>query len=428
MSIVILGAGLAGLSAAYHLKGIDYEIFEAEKEAGGLCRSVCEDGFVFDYGPHFFFSKDKYFNNFLKEIISDNFHELRSLAGQYSFNCYLRFPYIVNLYGAPIEVIKECVLGFVDARNSKKRNRPKNYYEWCLYNYGKGYAYRFMFPYAKKIWTVNSKRLTTDWIGKRIVMPTLEQILEGALHRSDHQLNYIKTFRYPVSGGMSAVISELIKRVKPIHFNKRVVRIDIKKKVLHFQDNTSISYDYIISTIPLPDIIKIMPDAPATIKKASMRLIHNSVFIINIGIDRHIDSEFQWIYFDGDEPFYRIHFPSKLSLNNAPRGTGSISVEIAYSNFRPLRKEGLYSTVVSKLKEARILRETDRIIHKSSVNLKYAYVIYDHNRKADVRRIREFLRNHGIETCGRFGEWAYLWMDQSFHSGKNAAESILRRI
>ncbi len=424
MKVAILGAGLTGLSAAYHLNE-DYEIFESESEAGGLCRSVKENGFVFDYGPHLFFSKNEYVRNFLNDLLKKNLHELKSSAGQYSFGRYLRYPYNVNLYGAPEEVIKECILGFVDAQYKGTKKMPRTYHDWCLYHFGKGYAQHFMFPYAKKIWTVNPKRMTVDWIGKRIVMPTLEQILEGAFHRSERMLNYITTFKYPVRGGMSSMIAGLTKKTKPIHYNKKIVRINLKNKKLTFQDGTSSYYEKAISTIPLPEMINMIPEAPSSVRDAAKRLINNSVLIINIGVDRSNLSEFQWIYFDGDEPFYRVHFPSNLSRFCAPKGAGAVCIEIAYSRFRPLlEKEKIFDLTLKKLKNVGILRSSDKILFQNIINQKYAYVIFDKYRKVCVKRISEFLHKHGIETCGRFGEWDYLWMDQSILSGKRAAEAV----
>lgn len=423
MKITILGAGLTGLSAAYHLNE-DYDIYESASEAGGLCRSVKENGFVFDYGPHLYFSKNEYIRKFLKSLLKNNLHEIKSSVGQYSFGRYIRYPYNVNLYGSPTEIIKECILGYIAAQNKKNKKKPETYHEWCLYHFGKGYARHFMYPYAKKIWTVSPKRMTVDWIGKRIVMPSLEQILEGALHRSERMLNYITTFEYPLRGGMSSMIAELTKKTGPIQYNKKATRIDIHQKKITFQDGTSTYYDKVISTIPLPEIIKMIPDVPASLRSAAKHLINNSVYIINLGVDRSDLSEHQWLYFDGDEPFYRVHFPSNLSRFCAPEGAGAISAEIAYSRFRPLEKERVYDQTLKKLKNAKVLKPSDKIIYRNITDLKYAYVIFDKNRKVCVNKLRNFLRKHDIETAGRFGEWDYLWMDQSILSGKRAAESI----
>jgi UDP-galactopyranose mutase len=423
MKVTILGAGLTGLSAAYHLKK-NYEIFESEFEAGGLCRSFREKGFVFDYGPHLYFSKNEYVRRFINKLQKNNLHELESSAGQYSFGRYLQFPYTVNMYGAPVDVIKECISGYVEARYKKNKKRPRTYHDWCLYNFGKGYAKHFMFPYAKKAWTVNPKRMTVDWIGKRIILPSLEQILDGTLHKSDKLMNYITTFEYPLRDGMSSMISGLTKMTNKIKYNKKVIRIDIKNRKITFQDGTSSYYEKLISTIALPDMIKMIPDAPPSVREAARRLIHNSLLFVNIGVDRPRVSEFQWIYFDGDEPFNRIHFPSNLSKHNAPRGTSAINIEIAYSRFRPLDKEKALDLTMKKLKTTDILKPSDKILFQNTIDQKYAYVIFDKYRQTSVNRIRSFLRKYDIEMSGRFGEWDYLWMDQSILSGKRAAEAI----
>jgi UDP-galactopyranose mutase len=426
MKVTILGAGLTGLSAAYHLKK-NYEIFESESEAGGLCRSVKENGFVFDYGPHLFFSKNVYVRKFINRLLKNNLHELESSAGQYSFDRYLQFPYTVNLYSAPVEVIKECISGYVEARYKRNKKKPETYHEWCLYNFGKGFSQNFMFPYAKKVWTVDPKRMTVDWIGKRIILPSLEQVLDGALHKSEKLLNYITTFQYPVRGGMSSMISGLTRKTNKIKYNKKIVRIDIKSKKITFQDGSSSYYEKAISTIPLPEMIKMIPETPSSVRDAANRLIHNSLLFVNIGVDRSDLSEFQWIYFDGDEPFNRIHFPSNLSRYNAPKGAGAINIEIAYSRFRPLDKENVLNLTIDKLKSTGILKSSDNIMFQNIIHQKYAYVIFDKYRKACVDKVRSYLRKYDIETCGRFGEWDYLWMDQSILSGKRAAEAITKR-
>jgi UDP-galactopyranose mutase len=170
-----------------------------------------------------------------------------------------------------------------------------------------------------------------------------------------------------------------------------------------------------------------VPDAPASVREAAKRLINNSIYIINIGVDRPDLSDQHWIYYDGDEPFHRIHFPSNLSKFNTPKGAGVVSAEIAYSRFRPLNTENLFELTVDKLKSAGILRPSDKIIYQNITDLKFAYVIFDKNRQASVNKIRSFLRKNDIETCGRFGEWGYLWTDQTILSGKRAAEAVQKK-
>jgi len=92
--VVILGAGLSGLSAAYHLRE-NYEIFEKEEKVGGLCRSIKVDGFLFDYGPHILFPKDKYVSQFIKKLLGENLFIQSREAWIYHDFCdvYTRFPF-----------------------------------------------------------------------------------------------------------------------------------------------------------------------------------------------------------------------------------------------------------------------------------------------------------------------------------------------
>ena len=84
------------------------------------------------------------------------------------------------------------------------------------------------------------------------------------------------------------------------------------------------------------------------------------------------------------------------------------------------------NSVMTRNTRSIVLKPSDKIIYRNITDLKYAYVIFDKHRKACVNKLRNFLRRHDIETAGRFGEWDYLWMDQSILTGKRAAESIIR--
>src|SRR3990167_10710167 len=102
MTTVIIGAGLAGLSAAYHLKD-GYEIFEREKRIGGLCRSEKIDGFTFDYAIHILYSSNPYASKLIKILLGDKFQSLPRSSWVYSKGVYTHYPFQANTYGLPIE-------------------------------------------------------------------------------------------------------------------------------------------------------------------------------------------------------------------------------------------------------------------------------------------------------------------------------------
>src|SRR3972149_8320456 len=140
--IIIIGAGLTGLSAAYHLekKGFyDYLIFEKEDQPGGLCRSIEQDGFTFDYTGHLLHISDNYFQQFLDEIIG--FNQLIAIERKsfiYSNNVFTNYPFQTNLFGLPYSIIAECIEQFVV--RPKSHTKIKTYKEWVLKHFGAGLA------------------------------------------------------------------------------------------------------------------------------------------------------------------------------------------------------------------------------------------------------------------------------------------------
>ena len=117
-----------------------------------------------------------------------------------------------------------------------------------------------------------------------------------------------------------------------------------------------------------------------------------------------------------------------LSPNNAPPGHGSIQAEIYFSKkYRPLTvpPEQLIDRVIADLRRCGLLREDDRIVHRNAMVAPYANVIFDLERPAALATVHGFLDDIGVAYCGRYGDWAYLWTDESFISGERAAETAL---
>ncbi len=123
--IVIIGAGLTGLSTAYHFekKGFsDFSIFEKESEIGGLCRSVQQDGFTFDYTGHLLHTSDTYFRKIIEELVGiENLHTITRRSFIYSHDTFTPYPFQINLQGLPTKVIAECIEGFIKRKKIKKQ-------------------------------------------------------------------------------------------------------------------------------------------------------------------------------------------------------------------------------------------------------------------------------------------------------------------
>jgi len=120
----------------------------------------------------------------------------------------------------------------------------------------------------------------------------------------------------------------------------------------------------------------------------------------------------------------------RTSPNNAPPGTSSIQAEVYFSDkYRPLtsNSEDLIDPVIDDLEKCGLI-ERDEVVYKGAVLCDYANIIFDHDREAALEAVHGYLADVGVAWCGRYGDWDYMWTDDSFKSGERAAEEVLARI
>lgn len=346
---VILGAGLAGLSAAYHLEG-NYEIFEKKQKIGGIAATEETNGFFFDYGIHAIHTKDCYVLKLLDNLLGENLQIKDRKALIYTHDKYIKYPFQANLYGLPTPVVKECLLEFIKNKYKNKTKRPKNYAEWLNSTYGKGISKHFMIPYSKKMWLLDPKDLTLEWVDVRFPKPTLEEVLDGTLNTQNQEFGPNAKFRYPLHNGMQAITNAFESKIKKINFNHEAMKIDVKRKKLYFKNSEETNYDKMVTTIPLPDLVKIIEKCPKKVQQAAEHLKWVSDFCVNLGINQTNLSESHWIYYvDKKFPFLRISMNHNFSPNMAPKGKSSIQAEVFYSKKNAIDKNAIVKDVIENL-------------------------------------------------------------------------------
>ena len=429
--VIILGAGLAGLSAAHHLGG-DCEIFEKEDYLGGHCRTKRVDGFNFDEGAHVFFGQDDCSREFVWEPLGDEMIPHRAeIWNDYDTTRFGRYPVQANANALSPELATRCVMDFIDTCQQPERE-VLSYQDWCYASFGKTFSDEFMLRYARKVWTVEPDEMNTDWLGSkvggRISRPSLEQVIRGAIDPNPQELNYLTEFSYPASGGFSRIIQPIASGVAHVRLGCGVTKIEAGARRITFADGSQRDYSAAISTIPLPALVGLVIDAPDEVRAAAERLMWTSVRCVNLGIAREDIGPGHWVYFyDHDIPFFRVSFPSKFSPNNAPPGHSSISCEVAYSRRKPLNEVRLLERVIDALRRTGILHSGDPIIVEDQIDIPYAYVVFDFNREASLRTIHSWMEAVGLYPCGRFGEWGYHWSFEAIESGRRVAARISER-
>lgn len=427
--ILILGAGLAGLSAAWHLqrKGIDCRVFEKEPEVGGLCRSKSISGFTFDYDGHLLHFKHRYTFNLVKGLLKNNLVEHQRSAWIYAFGKYIRYPFQANLYGLPPSIVKECLIGFIQASQNGRHQKKINpaFYDWINHIFGKGIARHFMIPYNTKFWTLPPKELSCEWLDGFIPVPSLSQIIEGTVEESQRQFGYNARFWYPKRGGINQVSLELANRIKNIHTHCKVVEINLVKKYVRMVSGNKERFDYLISTVPLPELPYLIKGLFTELTPAFKKLRWNSIFNLNLGIEKRDSFRRHWIYFPQREIcFFRMGFFHNFSSYLAPAGKSSLYTEVAYSENKPIDKENIVLRIREDLKKIGVLNQKDRILAEDINDIKYGYPIYDENYSGVRKRILNFLGENNIIACGRYGSWRYMSMEDVILNGKEVAEFL----
>ena len=430
--IVILGAGMAGFGAAYQLanEGVRGVIYDERPAIGGHTSSrASADGFIFDDGPHISFTKDQRFRDLLADAVDGAFERINAYVNNYWQGHWIKHPAHANLHGLPTDLIIKCVEELV-AVNAAPTPKIENYQDWLEAAYGPTFANTFPGEYTKKYHTTDAKNLTTDWLGPRLYRGNLEQVLRGALEAETPSLHYIDDFRYPTHGGFVAYLNKLATMADQ-HYRHSATAIDPVAKTVTFENGETIGYKQLVSSVPLPQLLRMIKGAPGEVVAAAQKLAVSRAVIVNIGVKREDITRAHWTYFyDADIAFARLSFPHLLSPKTVPPGCGAIQAEVYFSDkYRPLTQsaDSQIAPVIEGLRKCGLLKDDDAIAHKSAWATS-GNVIFDQDRPAALAATHAYLDEIGIAYCGRYGDWGYMWTDESFFSGERAAQKVLARL
>lgn len=450
----ILGAGLAGLSCAYHLGHENCEIFEQHAYVGGHIHSDFRDGFTWDEGPHVSFTKHEY----VKQLFADSteLHEYPVYPINYYKGNWVPHPAQTNLYALPDEVKQACVADFLAMRAEMENAdfAPANYQQWLEFAYGKYFADTFPGIYTDKYWTTKPENLTIDWVGSRMYFPAVNDVVQGAAGPLQKSTHYVITVRYPKQGGYFSFAQKLAEGAN-VRYGKKLTRISFANKILYFADGTETTYDKLINTLPLPVLIQ-LSEAPAPVKQVAAALSCSSILLINIIADHPTQRPNNWIYvYDEDKYSSRINFTELLSPANGVPGKTGIQVEVYFSKYRALDKSPseIVTAVCTEMVEMGLVRSAVNIESAHSHWVEWANVIFDHSRREALNTIFDWLTQFGMPReahdleptvdwdtalaaddtfvpeaalflAGRFGQWNYFWTDDCVLRGKYLSKMI----
>jgi protoporphyrinogen oxidase len=428
--VAVLGSGMAAMGAAHALRdgGEAPVCLDGEPHAGGHTATFdAGGGFLFDDGPHLSFTKNERIAALLANAVQGRYRTVEAVIDNVWRGHRLRHPVQLNLHGLPPELVVS-VLGDFVAETQAPPREVRNYADWLVASYGRTFAETFPMAYGRKYHTTEPENVTTEWLGPRMYRPDLDELLRGALDAPREHKHYVTEFRYPEHGGFGAYL-EGLRRGLDVRLGRRLVGLDPAGRVLRFADGGTMTAEAVISSIPLPELVPMIDGAPAQVLAAADALSFSSAVVVNVGVDRSdLSPAHVTYYYDEDVSFSRLNFPHKLSPHVVPPGAGSIQAEVYHSDrYRPLTAspDQVADRVLADLRRVGVLRQTDRLLVVEARPVRYANVIWDHQRAAAVATVHAFLAEVGVVRCGRYGDWDHAWTDEAYESGERAGREVL---
>jgi protoporphyrinogen oxidase len=434
--VIVLGGGLTGISAAMHLQR-RWLLLEKNSRLGGHARTDERDGFHFDKTGHWLHLRDPYIQGLIRDLCGDRMVRVERKARIFANGALTRYPFQANLHGQPPEVIKECLLGFIDAwqaRPAAGAAPPANFEDFIQRNFGPGIARHFMIPYNHKLWGVHPREITSAWCSRFVPTPKLDEVVAGAVGANPPEMGYNISFLYPEKGGIETMTRALVGRLSEERGQVRTGvspdLIDATARRLEV-GGESIPWRAIVATLPLPELLKRIRGLPPEVERAATRLRCTPVRYFNVATKTPPRADFHWIYVPEEKyPFYRVGIYTNAVPGMAPPGRGSLYVELSERGPRPTGAAlaSLERRTAEGLVAAGAIGSVDDILFADLMEIEYAYVVFDDAYYEATDTIRGWLERHAIFPRGRYGFWTYNSMEDCLLAGREVAETIDRRL
>jgi protoporphyrinogen oxidase len=412
---LIIGGGVTGLAFAGQLEQQDYLICEAEAELGGYCRSVIQDGFVWDYSGHFFhFRKPEIERELVGRIGAERVRRIERDARIYYGGRLIDFPFQRNIDQLPHDEFLEC-LGDLFRRPQAP---PQNFREMLYAKFGQGISEKFLVPYNEKLYATDLGRLDVDAMGRFFPHAEAEEIVRGLGARSSRtarSATYNATFTYP-EGGATEYVRALGQGLPSdrILLQERVLGIDLERKLAR-TSRRDIQFEYLLSSVPFPVLLGL-----CGIEFAPNLYSHNQVLVFNLGFDAKGASGIHWIYYpERDLVFYRVGFYDNIF--GTPRM--SLYVEVGFPSDVRLDAEQIAAARTRVLEDLRRVGVIDqqRLVSEHHVVLDPAYVHITQGSLASVAEHKALLALRGVYSAGRYGSWTYCSIEDNIVEARELA-------
>ncbi len=440
--IVIIGAGPAGLAAAYELvqHGLAPTVLEQGSRIGGLARTERLDSFGFDIGGHRFFTKNQQIDRLWRQLGDVDYREVNRLSRIYYRNKFFRYPL------EPLDTMRTLgltesmlVLGSFARAQIMPLKSEETFEKWVVNRFGRRLYEAFFKSYTEKVWGISCRELCADWAAQRIRDLSMGSIIRNTLFRRSTPKSLIRTFCYPRfgSGSLWERFAEGIRDGGgQLMLNSEVVRIhctaDQVCKVSYKKNDSlqTMPVSHLISSMPVKHLITLMNDPPPEfVLRAVNRLRHRAFMIIALLLEnRHLFPD-QWIYIHSERVrMLRLQNFRNWSPDLIPDADKTLLGLEYFCNTDDelwLRNDNALLDMAAEELQSLGLAEERQVLNGCIIREPYAYPLYDSGYRQDLAVVRDYLNMlTNVQTVGRGGLHRYNNMDQATVAGIRAAANV----
>lgn len=417
--IVIVGAGISGLSAAQLLQPhCNVVLLEKNRKPGGLIKCDIIDGNLFHLvGGHVFNSKNQQVHEWFWQFF-DKEKEFRKAirnAKIYIDGRYIGYPIENHLYQLADEhIIKSVLTDLLQlSKPGNSESLPENFESFLKEKFGDTLYDLYFGRYNKKIWNRDLSRIPLGWLDEKLPMPSIEQILFSNIRKQQEETMVHATFFYPAAGGSQFIIDRLSSGLD--------IRVDYEVKNVGFENKKIIINDGEYTADALiysGDIRKMGNMIHQSADTELPQLLSGVADLPTNGTTNALcytdDTDISWLYLPEEQyKAHRIIYTGNFSPNNNNGKTRKTCV-VEFSGYHS--KE----TVLKEL--PRLPGNLELIAQNFEPN---SYIIHEMDTADKMRKVQEKLLLYNVHLLGRFAEWKYYNMDKCIESAIELTNKLL---
>lgn len=441
--VAIIGAGPAGITAAYQLAkgGAGVDVYEASDTVGGLARTIELWGQRVDLGPHRFFSSDRRVNELWLEVVGRDYCMVDRLTRIFYRNRFFHYPLRPGnaLWNMGLANAAVCLASYAREKvfHGRGRRTVETFESWVVSRFGRRLFEMFFRSYSEKLWGIPCDELDADFAAQRIKKFSLGQAIVSVLKSSRNHRTLVDRFAYPLRG-TGAVYERMADRVRELggrmHMNQRVDRVtheDRRVTGLQLDTGEVRRVDHVVSTMPLTLLVRGLGALPEEVQRAIGALRFRNTILVYLHVDGTDLFPDQWIY---------VHSPDLRTgritnfRNWVPELYQGATGSILALEYWCYDDDAMWSETDGQLIDrARAEIRSTGLIGSAAVldgyvlRIRRCYPVYARGYKSHLDPVVGFLRQfQGLWPVGRYGAFKYNNQDHSILMGMLAADNILR--